>query len=347
MNPPKMVWTPILLSISISRAVVADPGCDGGPPWPVSWETRLYTYCDPPADGGWHSGGCAWDFFANGTFKGIQGLDHACGKDRGPDLFGTLDKTATMIKALHPEARVLLYRHRPLGTPVWDYTWINATRDHPDYFLSYPNGSLCRWGDFKRRASTFLVIPDCRNPKAMQWWIDNVVLSTLKVGDGAWLDFGPVDSCLQYYNDLEQNKWYAGFDQAMSDAHAALIKNGGFEYGCFQFQGGPTGPGDACRTALLEANATTNTSVVMYGSRHGHNPHPVPETIAAFLLARKEHWWLHGMGNNTKVMQYILMDPGVPDGVMEEASPGVFRRQFSKLNVQLDCSTFTATFTPR
>ena len=74
------------------------------------------------------------------------------------------------------------------------------------------------------------------------------------------------------------------------------------------------------------------------------------QTIAAFLLTRGAYWflgvnWVDQL--NLTVAALMLTDYGEPLGNMTNSSAFVFKREYTGATVALDCSSFTASFSPR
>jgi len=79
-------------------------------------------------------------------------------------------------------------------------------------------------------------------------------------------------------------------------------------------------------------------------------PLPSPtQDIATFLLVRGEYAWM-GYGWLGCIDKYerppeLELDVGEPAGRCKESSPGVFTRQWTKVEVKMDCNTWTPTIT--
>ena len=87
---------------------------------------------------------------------------------------------------------------------------------------------------------------------------------------------------------------------------------------------------------------------VLYGDRtsaKGYDQSTMGGAVAAFLLARKQHWLFHmPSALTTETAKLVLSDFGNPKGQMRESKPGVWVREFEKATVSLDCASFTPSF---
>ena len=127
---------------------------------------------------------------------------------------------------------------------------------------------------------------------------------------------------------------------------------GGYEYNCMTFlerdlpaacQGAA-----ACSANLKALEKQENNMTVVYGGRtgsSGYNESTMGGAVAAFLLARKQHWLFHmPSALTTETAKLVLSDFGKPKGQMRESKPGVWVREFEKATVSLDCASFTPSF---
>ncbi len=93
--------------------------------------------------------------------------------------------------------------------------------------------------------------------------------------------------------------------------------------------------------------------IVIYGDRtdsRGYTDDTAAQAVAVFHLVRGDYWWF-GLksGSNTlnaTTAALSLTDYGNPMGKMTQ-SGSVFSREYQGATIQLDCSTFTATFSPK
>jgi len=151
---------------------------------------------------------------------------------------------------------------------------------------------------------------------------------------------------------------------------AALVEAQKWEW--FLFYGGQqTAPGQnqtcpqcSCQ-AYLEAEcgpaAGSQNGTLFYGfSRSEHSkpwPLPTPEQdIAMFLLSRGPYayfgyGWSGCISAAAPFTRPALLDidVGEPLGFCAETAPqsGVWRREYTKYSIQVDCGDFTSTFTPK
>jgi hypothetical protein len=116
----------------------------------------------------------------------------------------------------------------------------------------------------------------------------------------------------------------------------------------------PADPPAACAAKLQAINLINSTMAVGFAMDRtggkGYSDETAPQTVAAFLLTRKEAWFF-GVSQESDTMALgtaalLLSDYGAPLGPMGNSTPTVFVRHYEKATVQLDCSTFQASFTP-
>ena len=75
------------------------------------------------------------------------------------------------------------------------------------------------------------------------------------------------------------------------------------------------------------------------------------QSLAAFLLLRGDFaWWGRGwLGGDVYFNASLsLLDPGTPSGgcTVVDAAAGLFRRAYTKMVVELDCTGWRASFAP-
>jgi len=106
---------------------------------------------------------------------------------------------------------------------------------------------------------------------------------------------------------------------------------------------------------LCASNSPAQTRFMMYAFTPGQcnmNPDHLPEfeqDLANFLLARGPygalgHGWL-GCSRQYVFPSALNLDYGEPQGLCSEISNGVFRRNWSKATVEMDCNTWTPKIT--
>jgi len=155
--------------------------------------------------------------------------------------------------------------------------------------------------------------------------------------------------------------WLAG----MTAAQAAILAQGGYTWSLFPGQDNANAEpvivnkGNCAATMARACNAATNpwqSAPLMHGMNLGSAADPLPTAdadIAAFLLARGP-WAFTGAGEwgmswdptlplPTR-LAYIAAYGQPTDAVCVPAGGGVFTRRFTAGSVQLDCTTYTATF---
>lgn len=217
------------------------------------------------------------------------------------------------------------------------------------------------------------------DPAVQAWWLDNVIKPVMAHGDGVWLDGDGPDNggwaCSGSYDYYPTNKlpapyppidapaiaaFCAGENAAQAAAHDFLFANGGMDaQACWTYIQNFPLPGDspaACATKLLAADHLPASTAVGFGmdrtGQRGWTDATAAQTIAAFLLARDESWFFGAGGNGVSnfapaTAALLLSDFGAPLNNMTNASAFLFSREYEHATVALDCSTFTASFTPR
>lgn len=209
------------------------------------------------------------------------------------------------------------------------------------------------------------------------WFVQSIIAPALDYADGVWLDgIGPDNGaymcagvCCGYgpdnspHNLSEIHAQCDGMEAAGTAAQQYLLQHGGYEMMmCSSYRGSSQMPskGDSpgqCASKLREQAAWASdhsnyNMAVAYGSRtggsDGYDDDSVDGAVAAFLLVRQKHW-LFSLGSSPgeKTARLIVSDYGAPLGNMTQVSDTVFQREFEQATVQLDCSTFKGTFTPR
>ena len=99
-------------------------------------------------------------------------------------------------------------------------------------------------------------------------------------------------------------------------------------------------------SAMGRANAPTLWFLKMNQTGQKYDAGWLRQDLAGFLITRGDHAFIGTgwMGGGVPPFPgEFLEDYGVPLGTMEERPSRVFRRQWSKGNIGLDCNTFTST----
>ena len=157
----------------------------------------------------------------------------------------------------------------------------------------------------------------------------------------------------------------SGYHANMDAAKARILGDGGFNWQMFDVghntnAGPPFGPSSCAAYLRGPQPARLQNQSLLFGFTQGKTKGPLPAfdtDLASFLLVRGPYAWLGyswiGCNNgNTNPIPYerpagLDADYGVPLGLVAETAPGsgVFRREWSKATVTLDCNTFNATIT--
>ena len=159
-------------------------------------------------------------------------------------------------------------------------------------------------------------------------------------------------------NASEVDAFCDGENAVQEAAHDFLYANGGMDgQACWDLVADfplPADPPAACAAKLQAINLINSTMAVGFAMDRtggkGYSDETAPQTVAAFLLTRKEAWFF-GVSQESDTMALgtaalLLSDYGAPLGPMGNSTPTVFVRHYEKATVQLDCSTFQASFTP-
>jgi len=361
----------------------------GVPQWPNYWSMRpsLYTYCFENCPLEYFANNTHLGVF--GGVVGVdhywtgQGMPCVGGR---PQEFEHQDAFADATKAQFPGTRVLLYRI----TDAVPYAGIvhDLMVAHPEYFIRWThapnnNGSICQMPyaehgtgrpgdncDWPIIASAY----DFSQEVVQTWFLENVIKPVMVHGDGVWLDGDGPDNgawmCSGSYdypnlpapypplNETEIDAFCVGENAVQAAAHEWLFANGGMDgQACWTYVTDFPVPSDgpvACASKLLAIGAFTAGTAVGFamdrtGGR-GYSDATAAQTVAAFLLTRKEQWFFGVTQSastiNATTAALLLSDYGAPAGPMTNSSAFLFQRAYARATVALDCSTFTATFTP-
>jgi len=153
-----------------------------------------------------------------------------------------------------------------------------------------------------------------------------------------------------------------GWQTTMTQVHSAINSHGGFSWD--QFDGISTPNQASCKQWFQRACAPGNPAYANSALLHDLNwvkgtlP-TLKEDLATFLLVRGDYAWLGyswvgcangaeppgGGGNQYVYPQEFKVDYGTPVGQCSETSSGsgVFKRQWTKASVAMDCNTWTGT----
>ncbi len=154
----------------------------------------------------------------------------------------------------------------------------------------------------------------------------------------------------------------AGERAAVAAAHTWLYANGGHDpQACVLYINSaaqlpqPTDTPAACaaKVAALAAVSEPARAVGFASDRtggKGYTDATAPQTVAAFLLTRKEMWFFGVTQESNEpadsTAALLLSDWGAPLGNLTVPAANVFQRRYERVTVGLDCNTFVATFTP-
>lgn len=207
------------------------------------------------------------------------------------------------------------------------------------------------------------------------WYLENIIMPTLKVADGAWIDgdgpdngayqcsgsykYGQLPAPYPALNETEIAAFCQGEAAVVEAAQKWLIANGGYDYNCLQFVNEPTelpAAGDASQTCVSKMQALAarsahnpNETVVLYGDRtqgRGYNDSTAAQAVAVFMITRAPQWFF-GMPSansfNMTTARLLLSDFGAPlSNATQQGS--MWMRKYANATVTLDCDTFSAAF---
>ena len=293
-----------------------------------------------------------------------------------PTEFANQDAFAIATKETFPGTRILQYRIT--GAVPYDLLVHNAIIQHPDYFVRWPNGSLCAmWYSeagttghncsWDIRASAY----DFSQAVVRDWFLENIIKPVMAHADGVWLDGDGPDNgsygCSGNYdyahlpppypalNESEIAAFCDGEHAVQTAAHEWLFANGGMDgQACWTYISAWPQHGDspaACAAKLRAADATASDMPVGFGmdrtGQRGWNDTSAAEAVAAFLLTRKAYWFFGAGGNGVsdfteETAALLLSDYGAPLANMT-SSGDVFSREYERATVTLDCSKVEAS----
>jgi len=160
-------------------------------------------------------------------------------------------------------------------------------------------------------------------------------------------------------NETEIDAFCVGENAVQAAAHDWLFANGGMDgQACWTYVNSFPKATDSpaqCASKLLQIAHGTYTTAVGFamdrtGGNGGYSDTNSSQVVAAFMLTRGDYWFL-GLNQKSSIpgdnatAALLLSDFGAPLGAMTNSSL-VFERKYTHATVQLDCATFTATFTP-
>lgn len=262
-----------------------------------------------------------------------------------------------------------------LSNPEYFIRWLHAPNN---------NGSICEMPytehgtgrpgdncDWEIRAAAY----DFSQQVVRDWFLENIVKPVMVHGDGVWLDGDGPDNgawmCSGSYdypnlpapypplNETEIDSFCIGENLVQAAAHDWLFANGGMDgQACWTYVNNfPTSRDtpSQCASKLINIAQATYTTAVGFamdrtGGNGGYNDTNAAQVIASFLLTRGDYWFL-GLNQNSNTpgnlttAALLLSDYGLPLGSLSNNSY-VFQRKFEHATVELDCSTFKASFTP-
>jgi hypothetical protein len=219
------------------------------------------------------------------------------------------------------------------------------------------------------------------NMTLLQFFVNRVVLGPTALGapdslvqglflDDWWLNGAPTEVDPNFQSDaglsrgdmVALTRSFAGVQETIYDA---VVSAGGFLFQLFA----PWTWWSICPQPLIHRNSCAKDLQYYAGGTDGASlvsftdmaecqfnsswPTAMPnleQDIANFLLIRAEYAWLGaawggcGIDYGKTRSPLIDADYGEPLGWLNESSPGVFTREWTKATVSMDCSTWTPSF---
>ena len=306
--------------------------------------------------------------------------------DGVPQEFEAQDAFARATKASFPGTRILEYRitdavpytkvvhDAMVQHPDWFVRWHHAPNANGSICVVPPEAETNRPGDncsWPIQAAAY----DWNVSDVRDWYFREVIEPVMVAGDGVWLDGdGPDNGAYQCSGSYSWGKLPAPYPALDADevdafcvgenlvqaaAHEWLFTNGGMDgQACWVYQNDFPKPSDtplSCAAKLRAMDHFETVRPVAFasdrcGGNGGYSDETAAQTIAAFLLTRGAYWflgvnWVDQL--NLTVAALMLTDYGEPLGNMTNSSAFVFKREYTGATVALDCSSFTASFTPR
>ena len=250
--------------------------------------------------------------------------------------------------------------------PILDQ-WIDPTK------LTFHLATCARQPNTTHRMHQFLL--DFRKDEAQQWLLDDLrgllQVNNSAGADGIWLDD---THAFNEHHDEEIGYSAAaiaaienGLQFAARNAQQQLVKEGKWVY---HYDNNVLIPPvnrnpAACVSALMKGRQSNHLFQTMQieqflpAEQTGQAPttaHDFQQNLAAFLLVRGDYSYFGAVlgpvgGSDAYVVGGVSYfapefdyDYGVPLGVMQETSKGVYAREWSRVTVSLDCNRFEANF---
>lgn len=277
---------------------------------------------------------------------------------------------AAQLKAINPRVKVLALRNDEVVSPVWDCA--RALMLNPaskQLFLRDASGEPIAGDWFGTRSQPMLAGSliqywlNFSNAAARSWWADVFVGSALaeKNIDGALFDCAcnPLEPAMRRARNAAAKPAVKQVLTAADKAQKLLMayKPNGPTTACDKPQVSKQFCAEPMRYFMELGRNTSNISTMImlhaYGGL-GAAGQEINASVAAFLIAR-------GSAGNSLLRlsscvgcpynwptppwtpAFELM-PGLPLGDGVELSDGVFRREYERMTVELNCSSFVASF---
>ena len=373
---PLVVVLPLLL-VLLPVLAAADPG------WPVGWGFAKGGGF-PPLPAGWAAagyGGTLRDASVGFFLGNATGLDSPA-ELRAEVRFGVVGigwqinnvpshhshlesfelETAAALKATRPGVRVMVTRESEATTTLYDGARAKMMDPKCADWWVQCGGAPCNGTWNSPAGNTPKYFFNFSNPDMADWWVNEFVGGVLKSPhvDGVYFDSAPVAGPPQDGGGQGGGPGRADAQAAFDRALKLIASHGGWASawnndGQSLFPEGMEPDAhdyslDACSSLVREwidiGRNTDRTLQVQTGTDTPRN-----ETLAAFLIARGEsavlEFPISGTYGDASVYGFpaiMDVDFGTPMGDGIEVHPEVFRREWSKATVTLDCRDLSSTF---
>ncbi len=313
------------------------------PPWEPEWNLTRSTAVQP-----W-----CHDAFSPAHPWGLVSLAWDCSRD-GAEEAATL-ANCTDLKARGIATRCFIYHNQELAL-----RWLESQRAAMDdparaaWFLRWPNGTLYTEPEISQdhggyEAQAFW---DFRQAPAAAYFVSSV-LATMSSPDvdGTYADDVtgvPAEHPFVVQNTNLSHADVLSLQYATQATNAALIQ-AAVQAGKYVWQafgggdGALRGPSPATCAAWMREHCLPARQAQPLLQQHDATSRN--QSIAAFLIVRPPNGLL-GWGWYSSDKDWdplFLLQPGTPQGLCTEATPGVFARAWSAGTAELDCNAWTAS----
>ena len=340
------------------------------PQWEVSFRMNRSTVAMPANESGFFDPELAAKFglvsFDQGNARALWQPSMQRHAFRLPTSEELMVEQCRRVKAINPETKCFVYRNGELAlqwlgseaAQMYNATAAGLFLQTGDAIYNEPSGALDQY------------FFNFSNTQMRDFWAETVMFGPTAgsnpLVDGVFVDDSQslgsehadvVAKC--HMNAEAVAQWNAMAAASYVDSWRRLVGSGRFVWNLFQDPDGneafttgqapPNPTRDNCQRWMSTACPKNYDHVALMMSPAG--PQTARQSAAAFLILRGAHafWGMGWNGGGVFYDEYLhQLDPGAPRGacVVADVDGGIFRRQYSKMVVTLDCSTFVAQFTP-